>query len=105
VHTSVKVNEYLAKAKQPFTAGIPAPAVDPTCCEYRERRITYGILFILSPFYECIDLEYLVSMSYTGLLQAEYVIDIRLAVPQEYVNTFSTRRLLTTPTVLDRCPD
>jgi len=32
-----------------------------------------------------------VSMSYTGINYAEYVIRILVAVPQQYVNTYSTR--------------
>jgi len=48
-----------------------------------------------SPFYEYSDLEYVhVPVEYR-VHQAEYVIHIRVAASQEYVNTYSTRRQIT----------
>jgi len=61
--------------------------------EYAERSIKYGLLFIMSPFYEYSNLEYEhVPVGYR-VHQAKYVIHILVAASQEYVNTYSTRRL------------
>jgi len=63
--------------------------------EYAERNIKYGILFIFSLFREYINLEYVrVPIIYRDS-QAEYGIHILVAASQEYVNTYSTRRLTT----------
>jgi len=50
----------------------------------------HEILFILSPFYEYSNLRYI---HVHRVHQAEYGIHIRVAASQEYVNTYSTRRL------------
>jgi len=52
----------------------------------------YGIPFILSLFYEYSNLAYVHIHAIHRVYQAEYVIRIRVAAPQEYVNTYSTRR-------------
>jgi len=52
----------------------------------------YGILFIRSPFYDYSNLECVYVPVEYRVHQAEYVIHIRLAASQEYVNTHSTRR-------------
>ena len=63
--------------------------------EYAERGKAHGILFRLSPFCEWIDLEYVrIHVTYYRIHQAEYTIRILVAAPQEYVNTYSTRRLV-----------
>ena len=59
---------------------------------YAERRLTYGILFIFSAFYEYINLEYGRVHVICRMNQAEYGIHILLAASQEYVNNYSTRR-------------
>jgi len=60
--------------------------------EYAEQRLKYGILFILSPFYEYIYLTYVRVPVISRVNQSEYVIHVLLAASQEYVNTYSTRR-------------
>jgi len=61
--------------------------------EYAERRKQYSILFIFSPFYEYNRLEYEhVPVEYR-VHRVEYVILILVAASQEYVNTYSTRRV------------
>jgi len=60
--------------------------------EYAERRINHGILFILSPFHEYSNLEYVRVHVLYRAHQSEYVIRILVAASQEYVNTYSTRR-------------
>ena len=63
--------------------------------EYVERSSKYGIIFIfISLFYEYINLECVRVPVVYRIDQAEYVIRIRLAASQEYVNTYSTRRLV-----------
>ena len=59
--------------------------------EYAERRRKYGILFIVSLFCEYVNLEYVRVPVIYRVKQAEYVIHIRVAASQEYVNTYSTR--------------
>jgi len=60
--------------------------------EYAERGKYYGILSIFSLFCEYIQFEYVrLHVIYRGT-QAEYGIHIHVAAPQEYVNTYSTRR-------------
>jgi len=60
--------------------------------EYAERGREYGILFIISLFREWTHLEYVrIPVTYR-VNQAEYGISILVVVPQEYVNTYSTRR-------------
>ena len=61
--------------------------------EYAERRIRDGILFIFSPFYEYHNLEHAYVPVLYRVHQAECVIYILVAVSQEYVNTYSTRRI------------
>jgi len=53
--------------------------------EYAERRRKHGILFIFSLL--CTG-----SVMYRNS-QAEYIIYFRVAASQEYVNTYSTRRM------------
>jgi len=61
--------------------------------EYTERRRQNGILFIFSLCFESSNLEYVrAPVIYRGT-QAEYGIHILLAASQEYVNTYSTRRV------------
>ena len=60
--------------------------------EYAERGKEYGFLFIFSLFCEHMHLEYVRIHAIYRLTQAEYVICIRMAASQEYVNTYSTRR-------------
>jgi len=54
----------------------------------------YGILFIFSLFYEYSNLEYVHFHVLYRVIQADYVIRILVAAAQEYVNTYSTRRVL-----------
>jgi len=61
--------------------------------EYAERRRNYGILFIFSLFTEYMHLEYVRVPVIYRVNKAEYVIHIRVAASQEYVNTYSTRRV------------
>jgi len=49
-------------------------------------------MFIL--FGECIDLEYARIHAIYRVHQAEYTIRTSMAAPQEYANTYSTRRVL-----------
>jgi len=62
--------------------------------EYTERRTKYGILFMFSLFYEYSNLEYVHIRVICRVNQAEYVIRLLVAASQEYVNTYSTRRLV-----------
>jgi len=62
----------------------------------REGRTQCGILFIFSLFCEYINLEYVRMHVIYRVHQAEYA---NVAAPQEYVNTYSTRRTRT-PTTL-----
>jgi len=59
------------------------------------RKSLYGILFIFSQFYEYSTLEYLHVPILYRVHQAEYVIHILVAASQEYVNVYSTRRMIT----------
>jgi len=59
----------------------------------RGGRSKYGILFIVSLFYEYSNLEYVHIHAIYRVNQAEYVIRILVATPQEYVNTYSTCRV------------
>ena len=63
--------------------------------EYAEQRTKYGILFIFSLFHEYMNLEYVRIHVICRVNQAEYASRIPMAAPQEYVNTYSTRRLYT----------
>ena len=66
----------------------PVDAVEHLHVEYAEGRMTYGILFIFSPCYEYSNVECVhVPVQYT-VLQAEYVVRIRVAASQEYVNGY-----------------
>jgi len=60
--------------------------------EYAERIQEYGILFILSLFWEYASLEYARMHVIYRVSQSEYVICILVAAPQEYVNIYSSRR-------------
>jgi len=60
--------------------------------EYAGRGKEYGILFIFSLFCEYIHLEYVRIHGIYGVNQAEYVTHVLVVAPQEYVNTYSTRR-------------
>jgi len=72
---------------------IPGLRVNPLRVEYAERGTKYGIIFIFCLFCEYINLEYVrVSVIYR-VHQAEYGIHILVAASQEYVNTYSTRRV------------
>jgi len=55
----------------------------------------YGILFIASLFCEYMNVQYGRVPVVYRVTQAEYVIRFFVAVPQEYVNTYSTRRVTT----------
>jgi len=60
-----------------------------------KTRKEYGILFIVSLFCECIHPEYVRFHGIYRVNQAEYGIRILVAASQEYVNTYSTRRVAT----------
>jgi len=66
----------------------------------RGERIKYGILFIFSVFCEYSNLEYVHIHVVYRLNHAEYGIRILVAASQEYVNTYSARRLLGLYTIL-----
>ena len=63
--------------------------------EYAGRGNEYGILFIFNLFGEDIHLEYARIHVIYRVHQAEYVLHIRVVAPQEYVNIYSTRRMVT----------
>jgi len=65
--------------------------------EYAERGNEYGILFMFSLFCEYIHLAYVRIHIVYGVHQAGYGIHILVVAPQEYVNVYSTRRVLTKP--------
>jgi len=58
----------------------------------------FGLLFIFGPFYEYSNLEYVRVFVEHRVHQAEYVVHMRVAASQEYVNTYSTRRRHKAPT-------
>jgi len=62
--------------------------------EYAGGRKKYGILCIFSLDYEYSNLEYEQLHVIYRVIQAEYVIRILVAASQEYVNTYSTRRVV-----------
>jgi len=62
--------------------------------EYAERRIEYGIIFSFS-LYEYTHLEYVHIHVIYRVNKEKYAIRIPTAAPQEYLNTYSTRRLET----------
>jgi len=62
--------------------------------EYVERGNEYGILFIVSLFCEYVHVEYIRIHVIYEVNQAEYVIHIRVVAPQEYVNIYSTLRIV-----------
>ena len=64
--------------------------------EYAERGNEYGILFIINLFCEYFHLEYVRVHVIYRVNQAEYVIHILVVVPQEYVNIYATRRVVST---------
>jgi len=87
LHWHEYINRYRGAGRGVF------PEVRSLHVEYAERRIKYGILFIFSPFCEYGVLEYVhVPVEYRGH-HMEYVVRIRVAAPQEYVNTYSPRRV------------
>jgi len=55
--------------------------------EYAERGKEYGIIFRCSLFCEYVRLEYVRIHGIYRVNQAEYMIQIRVVAPQEYVNT------------------
>jgi len=57
-------------------------------------RIQYGIPFIFGLLYEYSNLEYVRIHVISRVNQAEHDIHIPVVAPQEYVNIYSTRRLL-----------
>jgi len=61
--------------------------------EYLEQRTKCGILFIFSLFSEYNNLEYVPVPVMYRVNQAEYAIHILVAASQEYVTTYSTRRV------------
>jgi len=61
--------------------------------EYAERRKKYRILFMCGPLYEYSNLEYERIYVIYRVTQAEYDTRILMAASQEYVNTYSTRRV------------
>jgi len=63
--------------------------------EYAERRKKYRILIMFGLLYDYRHLEYELIYAIYRVAQAEYGIHIRMAASQEYVNTYSTRRLQT----------
>jgi len=99
----------LAAAPRPRhqTPASPQPARPPAVASARQRSRTiqrsarvnpkYGILFIFSPFDEYINLEYVRVPVISRVHQAEYVVHFLLVASQEYVNTYSTRRLPARP--------
>jgi len=60
----------------------------------RKRGTEYGFLFLLRLFCEYIYLEYVHIHVIYRVDQAEYVIHVRVAAPQEYVNIYATRRFV-----------
>jgi len=64
--------------------------------EYVKQRNRYGILFILSLFREYTHLEYVHVHVVYRVNPAEYVMHMLVVAQPEYVNIYSTRRLLTT---------
>jgi len=60
----------------------------------RRGGIKYGILFMFSLFYEYRNLECVRIHVICRVNQAEYVIRILVAAPQECVNTYSTCRVV-----------
>jgi len=62
--------------------------------EYAGERIQYGILCIFSLFYEYGHLEHVHINVIYRIHQAEYGIHILVAASQEFVNTYSKRRVL-----------
>jgi len=96
------VNEPLLKTKggvrpMPLPYPPPPPHVNEILIlhvEYAGGRIQYGILFTFSLFCEYSNLEYVHVPAMYRVNQAECVIRILVAASQEYVNTYSTLRVL-----------
>ena len=63
--------------------------------EYAERGKEYGIQFRFRLFCEYIHLEYVRIYVICRVNQAEYVVHIRVAASQQYVNTCLTCRVPT----------
>jgi len=61
--------------------------------EYAGERIKHGIIFMISLFYDYSNLAYVHIHAIYRVHQAEYGIRILVAASQEYVNTYSTRRV------------
>ena len=62
--------------------------------EYAERGKEYGILFIFRLCCEYMHLAYVRIHAIYRVDQAEYIIHIRVVAPQEYVNIYSTSRVV-----------
>jgi len=62
--------------------------------EYAGGSIQYGTLFVFSLLYEYSNLEYEHIPVYYRVHSVEYGIHIRVAASQEYVKTYSTRRMM-----------
>ena len=73
--------------------------------EYVEHGKEYGILFKFSLFCEYIYLEYVRIHVIYRVNQAEYGIHILVVAPQEYVNIYSTRRVVTRTVTSDIGPN
>jgi len=71
--------------------------------EYAERGKEYGILFIFSLFCEYIHLEYVRIHVIYRVDQTEYGIHILVVALQEYVNIYSTRRVVHPRVWLEVC--
>jgi len=67
--------------------------VTPLHVEYAEQRKKNGVLFIFSLLYEYIPHAYVRVPVIYRVYQVEYVMHILAAASQEYVNTYSTRRV------------
>ena len=77
-----------------YRGGLPRRGALALHVEYAERGNGYDILFIFSLFCENIHLEYVRIHGLYRVNQTEYVIHILVIAPHEYVNTYSTRRVL-----------
>jgi len=71
--------------------------------EYAERGKEHGLLFIFSLSCGYIRLECVRIHGIYRVNQAEYVIHMLVVAPQEYVNTYSTPRVLLPRRGLGQC--
>ena len=78
-----------------INGGLTRPHLFTLHVEYAGGRMAYGILFIFSLFCEYSNLEYVHIHATYRVNQAKSAIRILVAASQEYVNTYSTRRLFT----------